>query len=254
MDNVVILNSWSDNYIYVVQSGTEALVIDPSEAIPVLDHLKQNNLSLKMILNTHHHFDHVGGNHLLKEKTGATVLGCDQSRIPECDRSLERDEVIAFGEWTITVCATPGHTPDSISFVFQNQHDNQKYVFSGDTLFRGGCGRILGTNAMTLWNSLNRLAELPDETLIFPGHDYTLENYEFAHSVDKNNKKYVDLLNELRSRQQKGLSLVPSTIKDEKETNIFLQAASKRLREVLAMPHATDTEIFAQLRIMKNSF
>jgi hydroxyacylglutathione hydrolase len=254
MDTITVLQSRDDNYMYIVRSGRNALVIDPSEATPVLEYLASNDLTLAMILNTHHHFDHVGGNHVLKKKTGAVVLAYDKTRVPDCDRIIRDEDEFSFSEWNITVLLTAGHTPDSVSFYCKNINTGQKCLFSGDTLFRGGCGRILGTSAVTLWRSLERLADLPGETLVYPGHNYAIENYAFAQSVDPHEPKYPNMLTLLRSAYERGEALVPSTMAEETVMNIFLQSSAPRLRAVLKMPTATDAEIFAELRIRKNSF
>jgi hydroxyacylglutathione hydrolase len=229
-------------------------VIDPTEGKPILDYLTSNNLSLQFILNTHHHFDHVSGNHLLKQKTGAEVIAPDAMQIPERDRIVNDGDEFRFGNWQIKVLSTPGHTPDSVSYYLFSDDSPKKYVFTGDTLFRGECGRILGTSAIVLWNSLERLAALPEDTLVFPGHNYTIENYAFAQSIDSANDNYTSMLKDFREKSEKGEELVPSTIAEERKHNIFLQASSQHLRTILEMNGATDAQIFQKLRRMKDSF
>lgn len=255
MNDPIVLRSGTDNYMYILTSGDHALVIDPTEAAAVIEYLDHNGLSLKYVLNTHHHFDHVGGNHLLKKKTGACVLGTDSERTPACDRTFVPDEVLRFGSWNMTVLATPGHTPDGVSFLCAAEDGTEPMcLFCGDTLFRGGCGRVLGAYPRQLWDSLLRLSQLAEDTRVYPGHEYTVENYEFACSVDPENEIFEKQLAYVCALHKQGLPLVPSTIGEEKERNIFLQCAGERMRRIVGLSDASDADVFAHVRRMKDSF
>jgi hydroxyacylglutathione hydrolase len=255
MGQIIVLSAGIDNCMYVLASGAEALVIDPGDASVVLGCLREKKLSVRYILNTHGHHDHTAGNAKLKEKTGACILAPESVRLSRGDQRLRSEETITLGDWTVRVLATPGHTPDGVSFFAQDAScSEQASLFSGDTLFRGGCGRVFGSSARDLWDSLCLLSRLDDKTRVYPGHDYAIENYEFALSVDPANEVFKRQMDYLADLRKNGHLLVPSTIGEEKELNIFLQSLGDHVREILALGAVTDADVFAALRKMKDSF
>lgn len=211
-----------DNYLYVVRDDHEACVVDPTSAAPVEKLVNRHGLKLRFILTTHGHFDHTGGNDSLSRTFGCPALGAGDT-IPGRGRVVADGERIPFGSSRFVVLATPGHTGDSLCYYLPG---TPGVVFTGDTLFIGGCGRLLGGSASELWESMNRLKQLPDDTLVYPGHEYTSENYDFLLSEDRDNPVLIDRAEELRQRLRTEGTTVPSTIGLEKETNLFMRAAS----------------------------
>ena len=254
MTNVIVIRAL-DNFVYLHPCGDgRAFVVDPSDAPAVLQTLKQHDLSLAAILVTHHHWDHVAGAADLRGKTLCELIGVDHSLIPGSDRTVADGDVLTLGQITLHVIATPGHTRTSVCYYIPAQGGGRGIVYTGDTLFAGGCGRLFEGDAPTMWQSLQRLATLPPDTLVYCGHDYTLENCEFAVSVDPTNRKFRERLAEVQKALEYGRLTVPSTIAQEKATNIFLQADNPPIKAVLGMSDAERPEVFAELRRRKDLF
>jgi len=237
---VQIIPCLKDNYSYLIidEKNNIACVVDPSEAEPIIKYLDNTEIELKFILNTHHHYDHVGGNKELKEKYRASVVGYkgDKERIPEIDILVSDEETWIYKNFEAKIIHIPGHTLGHICFYFYKND----LVFTGDTLFSLGCGRIFeGTNEQ-MFNSLMKLKELPKNTKIFCGHEYTLQNSKFCLTHDKNNQNLKTKIDDIKLKLKAGLSTMPSTIKDELECNIFLKS--------------NNVKIFSKLRDLKDSF
>ena len=183
--NVEIIKCLKDNYSYLVidEKNQSACVIDPSEAPPIIEYLEKNNIKLDFILNTHHHYDHVGGNKELKEKYGAKVLGFfeDKERIPEIDILLKDNEIWKNDNFEAKIIHIPGHTSGHICYYFKNE----KIAFTGDTLFSLGCGRIFEGTYEQMFSSLNKIKTMPLDTKIYCGHEYTLNNSKFCRMCGK---------------------------------------------------------------------
>ena len=252
MLKIIIVPCLNDNYSYVCyDESNDAFVVDPSEFKPVNKCLEENNLNLKFVLNTHHHFDHVGGNSELKQKYGCKIVGSklDEDRIPKIDILLKEGDHWNFKENTAQVIEIPGHTTGHIAFYFEDE----KIVFTGDTLFALGCGRLFEGTPEMMWNSLKKLKKLPDNTKVYCGHEYTLSNAKFLQSVISNdliNKK----IEELKKLELDKIPSIPSTIKEEKELNLFFQSDNDSLKLQLNMKDKTDEETFAYLRNLKDNF
>ena len=248
MNSITTISAYGDNYIYLYRYGrAAAFVVDPGQSAGVLRALESQGLSLSSVLVTHNHFDHVGGVEDLKSKTGCRVVGPDKNRIVASDRVLADADLIELGETTIRVIATPGHTAKSVCYYVLPAENRSGILFTGDTMFIAGCGRLLECDARTMWNSLQKIAALPDDTLIYPGHNYTQENYEFALTIEPNNEVVKTLLEAANFAP-------PSSIAREKQTNVFLRASTPQIKKALAMPTASDAETFAHLRQRKNIF
>lgn len=232
----VLHTSLGDNYIYLILNGQEACVVDPTAAEPVEHVLCRHHLKLKLILNTHHHFDHIAGNYTLRRAFGCPIIA-SSPLIPEVNRVVGQGDTIGFGDYQIEVMATPGHTRDHVCYYLPG---NPGLLFSGDTLFVGGCGRLLDGHAAQLWASLNTLRHLPDNTLIYPGHEYTLDNYRFLLSCDPDNTLLQQRQTLLADRLHVEGVTIPTTMAMEKATNVFLQASSP--------------QTFADLRRAKDCF
>ena len=237
---VEIIKCLQDNYSYIIidKKHNHACVIDPSESEPVINFIESKNIKLKFILNTHHHHDHVDGNNDLKKKYGANVVGFknDKQRIPSIDILLEDNQIWKGKNFEAKIIHIPGHTSGHICFYFIKE----KVVFTGDTLFSLGCGRIFEGTYEQMYNSLNKLKKLPADTKIYCGHEYTLKNSLFCSKYDKNNKNLEKKIFEINNKLKKNLPTMPSTIEEELACNIFLRAKN--------------LEDFSKLRDLKDNF
>jgi hydroxyacylglutathione hydrolase len=241
----------SDNYAWASHDGKSAAIIDPGEAGPVRSFLENNNLALSYVLITHHHADHCGGTAALKRKfTGCIVIGPDDARLSIADDPVHGGEERDVLGLPMKVIAAPGHTKTHVLFYFPS---NQA-LFTGDTLFSAGCGRLFEGSALDLFQSLVKCAALGDDTLIYCGHEYTEENFKFALTVDPSNTAIIDRLSEVKELRRQGQSSVPSTLRKEKIINPFLRVKEPAIRKKLGMESAEDVEVFARLREMKDRF
>ena len=235
-----IIPCLQDNYSYIIhdQSNNYACVIDPSEAEPIINFVKKNNLKLKYILNTHHHYDHVGGNERLKKEFGSKVIGFkgDKHRIPLIDIELEDQEIWTSNNFEAKIFHIPGHTSGHICFHFYKNN----FLFTGDTLFSLGCGRIFEGTYNEMFNSLKVIKNLPEDTLIYCGHEYTKKNAEFCLKYDPNNNELIEKIAQIKKSISKGNPTIPSTLREEITCNIFLKAK--------------DVEMFSKLRDLKDNF
>ncbi|MFQ5902568.1 MAG: hydroxyacylglutathione hydrolase [Candidatus Binatia bacterium] len=245
-----------DNYAYLIvcEKTNEAAVVDPSEAEPVLRRVEKEKVTLKAILNTHHHWDHTGGNAGLLERLALEVYGhwVDKGRIPGLTHTLDEGDEVVIGGLGARVLFIPGHTKGHIAYLFENK------LFCGDTLFVAGCGRLFEGTAEQMHNSLNKLKDLPADTLVYCGHEYTEKNLKFAMTLEPNNKKLAEKMERVRSLRAKGISTVPSTMGEERETNPFLRWDSEEIQESLKnkIPNSTldPISVFAKVRVLKDKF
>jgi len=214
MSDVIAIQALGDNFIYLHRyQGNRAFVVDPGDAAAVLEALQKHDLSLTAILLTHHHWDHVGGTKELKSKTGCEVVGADRKLLSTPDRTVADGDAFVLGDSRIEVIATPGHTAACVCYHVESSSEGQAgVVYTGDTLFVGGCGRPMECEPAVMWESLCKLAALPDETQVYCGHDYTLESYEFALTIDPGNRILQKRLAELQKAVEYGQFTVPSTI------------------------------------------
>jgi hydroxyacylglutathione hydrolase len=244
----------TDNYAFILhdaESG-ETMVIDTPEAEPIQKVLEREGWRLTHIVNTHHHYDHVEGNEALKAAHGATVYGPahDAGRIPGLDRGLRDGDGISLGDHRFDVIAVPGHTLGHLAYYICDQ----KVVFTGDTLFSLGCGRMFEGDAETMWHSLDLLRHLPEDTLMYCGHEYTLANAEFALTVEPGNEALRKRVEEAREQRRAGKPTIPVTIGLERQTNPFLRPESIEIRENLDMMGVENYRVFAELRQRKDRF
>ncbi len=241
------LAAFSDNYIYLVREGGRAAVIDPGQAAPVVAALKRFGATLDLVLLTHHHMDHAGGCRELKRVTGCTIVGPDDRRVPELDRGLRGGEDVPFGTASFRVIAVPGHTRTHVAYFA----GGLPAVWTGDALFACGCGRIFEGTPEDMWQAMLRLRELPDETVLYGGHDYTMENLEFAAHVDPGNAAVRDRLAEYARRHHSERD-TPSTMGIEKETNPFLRADTIDTRKAMGLAFGSAAEVLGELRRRKD--
>ena len=237
---IEIIPCLKDNYSYVIfdEKKNIACVIDPSESGPIIEFLEKNKINLKFILNTHHHYDHVGGNKNLKEKYNASVIGFkgDKERIPEIDILVDDQEIWKYENFETKIIHVPGHTLGHICFYFYNN----KSIFTGDTLFSLGCGRVFEGTHSQMYESLKKIKDLPRETKIFCGHEYTLDNSKFCLSLDQNNEDLKKKIIQIQKKLQNNFPTIPSTIEEELQCNIFLRS--------------NNIENFSKLRDLKDNF
>lgn len=244
----------TDNYAYLLYDPADALcaVVDPSEPEPVKRALAARGLTLTHILNTHHHFDHTGGNVPLKEEFGAVVVGPekDRERIPALDTGLTEAAPWQFGSHTARILEIPAHTRAHIAFVF----GDEGVAFTGDTLFAMGCGRLFEGTPQMMWSSLSKLMQLPNDTLIYCGHEYTLSNGRFALTVEPDNQDLQVRMRAVAELRAQSHPTVPSTMGLEKKTNPFLRPDSPEIRHTLGMENADNAAVFAEIRRRKDVF
>jgi len=254
MLNIEIISCLNDNYSYLLcDKGTNTVaIIDPSDFSPCNKIIKKKYNKLDYILNTHHHFDHVGGNKKLKEKYKSKVLGfeLDKDRIPGIDIALKEKQNFKLGNTSFEVIFIPGHTKGHIAFYFKDE----KIVFTGDTLFSLGCGRVFEGTYEQMFNSLNKLKNLPIDTKIYCGHEYTKKNLEFCLEYDLNNDCLRKKSNWINSKIESNSPTVPVSIDEEKKTNIFLRCNEPSIKNALNLNNAPEQEIFSKLRALKDSF
>tara|TARA_Y100000590_G_scaffold34838_1_gene37934 strand:+ start:101 stop:862 length:762 start_codon:yes stop_codon:yes gene_type:complete len=243
-----------DNYAYIINDESSKIVgvVDPSESAPIVNFLKKESLKLDYILNTHHHFDHIGGNIELKKIYNAKIVGYkgDKHRIPGIDIMLGNDEQWNFGSSKVKIMHIPGHTLGHICFFFEKE----KIAFTGDTLFSLGCGRIFEGDHKQMLKSLNKIKKLPQNTKIYCGHEYTYKNAEFCIKYDSDNinlKKHFEKIKKLRSNN---LPTIPTTLKDELNSNIFLRCDQNNLKIKLNMKNQEDFKVFKKVRDLKDNF
>ena len=251
---IEIIPCLNDNYSYLIHdeiSNTVAIV-DPSEFIHCDTIISKNYKKLDFILNTHHHYDHVGGNEELKKKYNSKVLGFenDKNRIPQIDTVLKDNQEFKIGTLDFTTIFIPGHTRGHVAFYFKKE----RVVFSGDTLFSLGCGRVFEGTYKQMFQSLNKLKNLPGETKVYCGHEYTFKNLEFCLKFNPNNdflkKKKDDIKLSLKNKKP----TIPSTIADEIKANIFFRVNDPDVKKAINLENSPDIEIFTKLRDLKDNF
>ena len=244
----------SDNYVYLVhEPGTGVTgVVDPAVAGPVLERLADRGWTLDWILSTHHHADHTGGNLELKEATGCRIAGpkADEARIPGIDLKLAEGDHFKLGEADALIIETPGHTSGHISYWFADA----KALFCADTLFSLGCGRVFEGTFPQMWESLSKLAALPDDAMVYCGHEYTQANARFALSVDPDNAALQARAAEVDRQRAAGQPTVPTLLGAERVENPFLRPFDPAIRAKLGMKDASDADVFGEIRRRKDSF
>ena len=249
------IRAFSDNYIWSLQGDdqSQASVVDPGDARPVLAYLNQHSIELKSILITHHHGDHVGGiAGLLQAFPGIPVYGPANERIPHITQRLaDGDQILAEGTGqTFTVLDVPGHTAGHIAYLSGNK------LFCGDTVFANGCGRVFDGTFEQLCVSLKKIAELPDDTLLYCAHEYTVDNIGFAKWVEPDNQDLLDRDEADMLRCEQGEPTVPSTLGLEKRTNPFLRFTLPEVKAIaekkIGRELQEDCQVFTVLRQWKD--
>ena len=250
---IEIIPCLNDNFSYLIyeKETNTVSIVDPSdfnECNTVVKKFKK----LDFILNTHHHADHVDGNIKLQEKYNSKIIGFenDKDRIPGINIFLKDNQKFRIGSLEFKVIFIPGHTIGHIAFYFEKE----KVLFSGDTLFSLGCGRVFEVTYKNMFDSLEKLKNLSPETKIYCGHEYTKKNLDFCLKYDQGNSLLKEKEKLINSKLENLLPTIPTKLKDELETNIFLRCGNKELKRSLNMIDSSDLEIFTKLRDLKDTF
>ncbi|WP_339743484.1 hydroxyacylglutathione hydrolase [uncultured Maricaulis sp.] len=244
----------SDNYGFLIHdpASGETATIDTPDAEHILAEAKAAGWTITQIWNTHHHFDHAGGNAAIKAATGARIVApsYERSRIPGIDLAVSEGDSVWLGNVEAKVMFTPGHTSGHIVYSLPGEN----IAFVGDTMFALGCGRLFEGTPQQMWASLSRLAALPDETVIYCAHEYTAANARFALSIDPDNGALQTYAAGVYAKRARGEATVPTTVAAEKAANPFVRAADPVIRARLDLAHAADAEVFAEIRRRKDAF
>jgi hydroxyacylglutathione hydrolase len=243
--NVYPIKALKDNYIWaIVNSDKNCVIVDPGEALPVIHFLNQNNLTLSAILITHKHADHCHGvgeiiENFLSPVFGPYLKNGDKPPLPQFGQIFE-------------VISIPGHTLEHIAFY------GKGLLFCGDTLFTGGCGKVFEGTMEQMYHSLSQLTALPDDTLVYCGHEYTASNLKFAKQVEPNNQNLLKRIASIEKLILENIPTVPSTLEEEKKTNPFLRCSEneiiKSIENHFQIKTKSPVEIFSYLRQWKNDF
>lgn len=253
--SVELISAFQDNYIYLLRESGSGVVgiVDAGDAAPALAELDRQGLALTHIFNTHHHPDHVGGNAALKDRfPDAALIGpkSETARIPGLDVTVAEGDKVEFGTLSFKVIEVPGHTRGHVAY----WTEGGSAVFSGDTLFAMGCGRMFEGNAEQMWNSLGKLKWLPSTTRVYCGHEYTQTNARFALTVDPGNQTLIERAADVDRLRAAGKPTIPSTIGLENETNPFLRADESAIAETVGLAGADPVQVFAEIRLRKDNF
>jgi hydroxyacylglutathione hydrolase len=257
MLQVTPVRAFADNYIWLIHSPEDAskvVAVDPGDSIPVERALKDGKLSLSAILITHHHADHVGGVAELRQRHQSEVFGPASERVPGDPRKLREGDRAKLGSLGLAfdIVDIPGHTAGHIAYVGHGA------VFCGDTLFSAGCGRLFEGTPEQMTASLAKLAALPDDTLVYCGHEYTVSNLKFSLAVEPDNEEAAKYLEESALKRRRDEATVPSTIRRERNVNPFLRCHEKTVKQAAEAQAGhglqSTSEVFAVIRRWKDGF
>jgi len=244
----------TDNYGFLLHDTEKDLTatVDTPDVNAIEKALAIKNWKLTHILNTHHHWDHAGGNLELKQNTGCLIAGplAEASMIPGIDIELHEGDIFQFGRFNARVYDTPGHTSGHIVYHFESEH----IAFVGDTLFAMGCGRLFEGTPEQMWHSLNKIMKWPDETRLYCAHEYTQANARFALTVEPHNRDLYIRSREVDKIRAAGEPTIPTTLVLEKKTNPFLRPHSRDIRRTINMEKSSDLDVFTKIRNLKNAF
>jgi len=256
MLSVLTVPAFNDNYLWLIHDDQHAAVVDPGDSAPISAALAAHNLSLVAILLTHHHADHIGGVASLLAQNAVPVFGPAREKISGVTRNLVEGDIVALPELclSLSVLDVPGHTQGHIAYVAREQ----PWLFCGDTLFAGGCGRLFEGTPEQMRRSLDKLAALPDDTLVYCAHEYTQKNLDFALEVEPGNAALIERMARTERIRAESMPTVPSSIAIEKATNPFLRYREPAIVDrLLAQRRIADREpgaAFAALRKWKDTF
>lgn len=251
---LVTIPCLKDNYAYLLHDPVsgDTTLIDAPEPGPILAELRKRGWHLDQILLTHHHWDHIDGVAAIVEATSAEILGAaaDAHRLPTLTRALIEADTLQIGPETAYVIEVPGHTIGHIAFYLPKSG----YAFTADSLMAGGCGRLFEGTPDQMWQSLEKLRQLPPETLICSGHEYTTSNLAFAATIEPENEALQARIARVAAARAQGRATVPSRLSGELATNPFLRANLPHIKASLGMADASDAESFTEIRVRKDRF
>lgn len=251
---LVTLPCLEDNYTFLVHDSESGATvsIDPPEAAPVQAKLAERGWTLTEIWLTHHHWDHIDGVEDLVKSTGASVTGAtaDSHRLPPLDRSVADGDTFEFAGHPVKVMDVSGHTLGHIAYYLAAAQT----AFTGDSLMALGCGRLFEGTAPMMWQSLEKIAALPADTIICSGHEYTASNAKFALTIDPENSDLISRSQRITAMREKGQPTVPSLLSDELATNPFLRAKIDSVKRAVGMENEADDAVFAEIRTRKDNF
>ncbi len=253
---VLPIMAFKDNYIWCLinEKTNHCIVVDPGEAKPVLTFLKRLNLSLDAMFITHHHWDHTNGIKGIVKAHSVPVYGPAKEKVLRVTHPVDEEDIIELENWPLNfrVLAIPGHTLGHIAF------SGNELLFCGDTLFSAGCGRLFEGTAEQMLASLNKLSQLPDETKVYCGHEYTLNNLHFAQAIEPDNQHIKEYLEQVRQLRQKNLPSLPTVLATERLVNPFLRCDSLQVissvKKHSGKIFGSPIETFAYLRQWKNNY
>ncbi|TRD16632.1 hydroxyacylglutathione hydrolase [Palleronia caenipelagi] len=255
MDQIEILTipCREDNYAFLLHAGGRTALVDAPEARPILEVLTKRGWRLDEVWLTHHHLDHVDGLPGLRAAhPGLTVTGAaaDAKRLPDLDQQVGDADSFAFAGHDVEVLDVSGHTVGHIAFHIPSA----EAVFTADSLMALGCGRVFEGTPEMMWTSLSKLAALPDDTVIYSGHEYTATNARFALTIEPDNEALIARAEKVQRYVAAGQPTVPSTLAEERATNPFLRAALPEVKVQLGMVNSEDSSVFAEIRSRKDQF
>ncbi len=243
-----------DNYSYLLrdEASKKTAVIDPGEAPPILQRLQEKKWKLDFIFNTHHHPDHVGANLQIQLETACVIFGPlkDKHRIPGIQNFLSEGDSLNLGESSAKILEVPGHTTGHVAIYFERD----RALFSGDMIFSLGSGFLFEGTPKQMWQSLERLRSLPEDTMIYGAHEYTLGNARYALHIDANNKDLQRMVERAKKLRESGLPTVPTTLREEKLANPFLRPDNLDIQRALHKVGQPLDEVFAAIRFGKDAF
>ena len=254
MSSIEIIPCLSDNYAYIIrdEQTNKNILVDAPEHAPIERYLDDKDMNLDFILITHHHSDHIDGINHLKLKYSPKVIGAkrDRHRLPQLDIEVEEGKQLTIGSKTFDIYDVDGHTVGHIAYSLLED----KALFTGDSLMVMGCGRLFEGSPEDMWKSLEKLKQLPEDFMIYSGHEYTKSNIDFAVTVDPQNEKLLSRRTKELEQLQKGLPTIPSTLREELDTNPFLRESELSIVDHLDMANLDPISRFAKIRALKDNF
>lgn len=239
-----------DNFAYIITDNSHGLVIDPGDGQPVIEFLEKNEIPCQTIINTHHHYDHIAGNQVLKEKYHAQLIAPKDPNISGVNREIVDESPLDLGWICFDVFHTPGHTLSHICLYERTQ----KWLFSGDTLFLFGCGRLFEGSARQMVSSLEKLKQLPDDAKVYCGHEYTLNNLEFCLTQEPNNPQLRLAYEDVKQQRLKGITTMGGFLGIQKKLNPFLRYDEPSFLKSISMKEENPVNVFKYLRLRKDIF
>ncbi|WP_394135180.1 hydroxyacylglutathione hydrolase [Aliivibrio fischeri] len=252
MLSVKSIPAFNDNYIWLIHNNdNHCVVVDPGDATPVLECIKEHDFILDAILITHHHHDHIGGvPELVRQFPSVNVVGPENEPIPTLTHPVGDGDFVELFDEQFMVLGVPGHTNGHVAYI------GDEKLFCGDALFSAGCGRLFEGTAEQMFNSLQKMAALPDETEVYCAHEYTASNLAFALAVEPDNDYLLRYREKVLHLRAHGKSTIPSTLQREKLINPFLRTSEANVKKSVAskVQDSTEVEIFTALRRWKDEF